>query len=89
MLICFVYLNVCCFTDTIARTNTTKLDVVNYNIMNNTKTDIENIKHECKEQAAKLNLWFSVAVSFMYLTFAGIGYLTKKLGTRLTRCMFM
>ena len=44
---------------------------------------------ECKEQAAQLNLWFSASVSFMYLAFTGVGFLTKKLGTRLTRCMFM
>ena len=46
------------------------------------------INQGCAEQESKLNLWFSIAVSFMYLTFTGIGYLIRFLGTRTTRFIF-
>ncbi|XP_060571702.1 equilibrative nucleobase transporter 1-like [Ruditapes philippinarum] len=42
----------------------------------------------CPEQESKLNLWFSISVSFMYLSFAGIGYLIRHIGTRYTRAIF-
>ena len=73
---------------TLAANDTSDAEAMD-NTMNEENKNLENLKQGCKEQEAKLNLWFSVAVSFMYLTFTGIGYLTKKLGTRLTRCMFM
>ena len=80
--------------------NTSVYDIDNAQYVTNTShennSSEDNLQHsgtrlsgECKEQAAKLNLWFSAAVSFMYLAFTGVGFLTKKLGTRLTRCMFM
>jgi LAT3 family solute carrier family 43 protein 3 len=43
----------------------------------------------CPEQESKLNLWFSISVSFMYLSFAGIGYLIRHIGTRYTRAIFL
>lgn len=43
----------------------------------------------CEAQNSKLNLWFSIAVSFMYLSFTVIGYLMRRLGTRITRLIFM
>ncbi|KAL4228682.1 hypothetical protein ACF0H5_011726 [Mactra antiquata] len=42
----------------------------------------------CQAQESKLNLWFSIAVSFMYLSFGGIGYIIQKFGTRVTRITF-
>ena len=43
----------------------------------------------CPAQESKLNLWFSISVSFMYLSFAGIGYLIRHIGTRNTRAIFL
>ncbi|XP_052804245.1 equilibrative nucleobase transporter 1-like isoform X2 [Mya arenaria] len=58
--------------------------------MNN--TDEGPIKHfidmGCQAQESKLNLWFSIAVSIMYLSFTGIGYLIRLVGTRITRLIF-
>ncbi|KAL3837412.1 hypothetical protein ACJMK2_022771 [Sinanodonta woodiana] len=43
----------------------------------------------CVEQESKLNLWFSIAVGFMYLGFAAVGYIIRILGTRNTRLVFI
>lgn len=43
----------------------------------------------CQAQESKLNLWFSIAVSFMYLSFGGIGYIIQHFGTRVTRIGFL
>ena len=43
----------------------------------------------CANQESRLNLWFSIAVSFMYLAFTGIGYLIRNIGTRITRLLFL
>lgn len=43
----------------------------------------------CPAQESQLNLWFSIAVSFMYLSFAGIGYLIRHFGTKFTRTIFL
>lgn len=43
----------------------------------------------CPEQESRLNLWFSIALSFMYLSFTAVGYLIKKIGTRYTRLIFI
>ncbi|XP_069128332.1 equilibrative nucleobase transporter 1-like [Argopecten irradians] len=42
----------------------------------------------CPQQESKLNLWFSVAVAFMYLSMAFLGELTTRLGTQVTRHIF-
>ncbi|XP_053408092.1 equilibrative nucleobase transporter 1-like [Mercenaria mercenaria] len=42
----------------------------------------------CPAQESKLNLWFSIAVSSMYLSLAGVGYLIRHIGTRNTRVIF-
>ncbi|OWF56336.1 solute carrier family 43 member 3-like [Mizuhopecten yessoensis] len=42
----------------------------------------------CPRQESKLNLWFSVAVAFMYLSMAFLGELTTRLGTQVTRHIF-
>ena len=80
-------------TDTLPQAKNSSSYIIDTSNTNDTvNEENENFKKlnlECKEQAAQLNLWFSVAVSFMYLSFTAIGYLTKKLGTRLTRCIFM
>ncbi|XP_060077401.1 equilibrative nucleobase transporter 1-like [Ylistrum balloti] len=44
--------------------------------------------HTCPQQESKLNLWFSVAVAFMYLSMAFLGELTTRLGTQITRHIF-
>ncbi|KAK3597276.1 hypothetical protein CHS0354_005035 [Potamilus streckersoni] len=44
---------------------------------------------DCVEQESKLNLWFSIAVGFMYLGFAAVGYIIRILGTRNTRLLFI
>lgn len=51
-------------------------------------TEDGHISEGCPAQESKLNLWFSMSVSFMYLSFAGIGYLIRHLGTRITRVIF-
>lgn len=43
----------------------------------------------CDEQESRLNLWFSIAVSIMYLSFTAIGYIIRCLGTRTTRFIFL
>ena len=42
----------------------------------------------CQEQETRLNLWFSVAVAFMYICLAFLGQMTGRLGTQVTRHIF-
>ncbi|XP_053408084.1 equilibrative nucleobase transporter 1-like isoform X2 [Mercenaria mercenaria] len=51
-------------------------------------TENKAINGGCSAQESQLNLWFSIAVSFMCLSFAGIGYLIRHIGTRNTRAIF-
>lgn len=48
----------------------------------------EDTNNGCQEQEAKLGLWFSIAVAFMYVCLAFLGYLTTNLGTQITRHIF-
>ncbi|XP_053408087.1 equilibrative nucleobase transporter 1-like isoform X6 [Mercenaria mercenaria] len=52
-------------------------------------TENKAINGGCSAQESQLNLWFSIAVSFMCLSFAGIGYLIRHIGTRNTRAIFL
>jgi len=51
--------------------------------------EVQPIDLGCAAQESRLNLWFSIAVSIMYLSFTGIGYLIKGIGTRNTRLIFL
>lgn len=69
------------------------LDEIPYDVItdgnNGTNSSTKEVSWEgCPAQESQLNLWFSIAVSFMYLSFTGIGYLIKHAGTRLTRTIF-
>jgi len=56
----------------------------------NATNDITNVKRmSCDAQESRLNLWFSIAVSVMYLSFTVIGYIIRSFGTRTTRLIFM
>ncbi|XP_045184718.2 equilibrative nucleobase transporter 1-like [Mercenaria mercenaria] len=42
----------------------------------------------CPEQESKLNLWYSIAASALYLIYAGSSHLQRRFGTRITRVIF-
>ena len=54
-----------------------------------TLADDSLLNRGCQAQESKLNLWFTISVSFMYLAFAGIGNAIRLAGLRVIRTIFL